>query len=82
MDSLVESSLPKTSVVLCSHAPVVLGAVRVKLTDILNWLQIVDRQLAMSIVFEDDIRFEPHFRQKLVNLMEEVDRLLVDWDLM
>lgn len=48
----------------------------------LETFQIVDRQLERTLVFEDDIRFEPHFRQKLINLMEEADRLELDWDLM
>lgn len=44
--------------------------------------KIVDRQLAASIVFEDDIRFEINFAKKLADLVSEVDRLQLDWDLM
>ena len=44
--------------------------------------QILDRNLQMALILEDDIRFEPHFRHKLTNLMEEVERLSIEWDLM
>ena len=47
-----------------------------------GWTQIVDRQLGASIIFEDDIRFEPNFIKKLGDLMDEVDNLQLDWDLM
>ena len=47
-----------------------------------GWTQIVDRQLGASIIFEDDIRFEPNFVKKLGDLMDEVDNLQLDWDLM
>ena len=42
----------------------------------------MDRQLEKSLIFEDDIRFEPYFPEKLSSLMDEADRLALDWDLM
>lgn len=44
--------------------------------------QIVERKLERSLVFEDDIRFEPYFQQKLLNFMHDVDSLKLDWDIM
>ena len=44
--------------------------------------QIVERKLERSLVFEDDIRFEPYFQQKLSNFMHDVDSLKMDWDIM
>lgn len=32
------------------------------------------------LLFEDDIRFEPYFKEKVVVMKDEADRLL-DWDL-
>ena len=34
------------------------------------------------IVFEDDVRFEPYFRQKLARVMQEASYYIPDWDLM
>lgn len=42
----------------------------------------VDRKLETGLVFEDDIRFEPYFRQKVNALVDEAKRLQLDWDLM
>ncbi len=45
------------------------------------WLDVIERGHETVIVFEDDIRFEPHFRQGLENLRWELDRLAPDWEL-
>lgn len=36
----------------------------------------------MSLIFEDDIRFEHNFKSKLGSLMNEVNEIKIDWDLM
>lgn len=44
--------------------------------------QVVDRGLQKSLVFEDDLRFEIFFKRRLMNLMQDVEREDLDWDLM
>lgn len=44
--------------------------------------QVVDRGLQKSLVFEDDLRFETFFKRRLMNLMQDVEREGLDWDLM
>ena len=34
------------------------------------------------MVLEDDVRFEPYFRQKVKFILSELRELNVDWDLM
>ncbi|XP_012883834.1 PREDICTED: procollagen galactosyltransferase 1 [Dipodomys ordii] len=45
------------------------------------WKEVVDRGLQKSLVFEDDLRFEIFFKRRLMNLMEDVEREGLDWDL-
>lgn len=44
--------------------------------------QVVDRGLKKSLVFEDDLRFEIFFKRRLMNLMRDVEKEDLDWDLM
>lgn len=44
--------------------------------------QVVARGLQKSLVFEDDLRFEIFFKRRLMNLMRDVEREGLDWDLM
>ncbi|XP_011526601.1 procollagen galactosyltransferase 1 isoform X3 [Homo sapiens] len=45
------------------------------------WKEVVDRGLQKSLVFEDDLRFEIFFKRRLMNLMRDVEREGLDWDL-
>uniref|UniRef100_A0A4W5MBE3 Si:ch211-13f8.2 n=1 Tax=Hucho hucho TaxID=62062 RepID=A0A4W5MBE3_9TELE len=45
------------------------------------WEQVVEQGLQRVLVLEDDVRFEPRFRSRLVTIMENVDRVGLDWDL-
>uniref|UniRef100_I3LWE5 Glycosyl transferase family 25 domain-containing protein n=2 Tax=Marmotini TaxID=337730 RepID=I3LWE5_ICTTR len=45
------------------------------------WKEVVDRGLQKSLVFEDDLRFEIFFKRRLMNLMRDVEREALDWDL-
>ncbi|XP_012929130.1 probable inactive glycosyltransferase 25 family member 3 isoform X1 [Heterocephalus glaber] len=45
------------------------------------WEEVVARGLAQVLVFEDDVRFERNFRQRLEWLMEEVAVQKLEWDL-
>lgn len=54
----------------------------VSLTGSGTFPQVVDRGLQKSLVFEDDLRFEIFFKRRLMNLMQDVEREGLDWDLM
>ncbi|XP_036389521.1 procollagen galactosyltransferase 1-like [Megalops cyprinoides] len=45
------------------------------------WNEIVERGLKVSLVIEDDLRFEVFFKRRLQNLMYEVESQGLDWDL-
>ncbi|XP_060946463.1 procollagen galactosyltransferase 1 [Limanda limanda] len=45
------------------------------------WKEIVERRLPISLVIEDDLRFEIFFKRRLMNLMSEVKEEGLDWDL-
>ncbi|KAA0721734.1 Procollagen galactosyltransferase 1 [Triplophysa tibetana] len=45
------------------------------------WKEIVDRGLNVSLVIEDDLRFEVFFKRRLQNLMSEIETQGLDWDL-
>ncbi|KAL2101587.1 hypothetical protein ACEWY4_003348 [Coilia grayii] len=45
------------------------------------WKEIVERGLGTSLVIEDDLRFEVFFKRRLQNLMMEIEREGLDWDL-
>lgn len=46
------------------------------------WQEIVKNEDELVMVLEDDVRFEPYFRQKVVNLLREAKELNLQWDLM
>jgi collagen beta-1,O-galactosyltransferase len=43
--------------------------------------QVVERGYNTVVVLEDDIRFEPFFRQKVSHMIAEMQQLDLDWDL-
>ncbi|XP_040202283.1 procollagen galactosyltransferase 1 [Rana temporaria] len=45
------------------------------------WKEIVERSLAISAVLEDDLRFEIFFKRRLENLLQDVEKAQLDWDL-
>lgn len=45
------------------------------------WQDIIKHGYQRTIVFEDDIRFEPNFREGFQNLQGEISRLDLKWDL-
>ncbi|KAM9327092.1 inactive glycosyltransferase 25 family member 3 [Gastrophryne carolinensis] len=45
------------------------------------WKEIVDRQLDVTLVFEDDVRFEAFFKRKMIRLLDDVRESGLDWDL-
>ncbi|XP_078282096.1 procollagen galactosyltransferase 1 isoform X2 [Rhinoraja longicauda] len=45
------------------------------------WKEVVDRKLNKAVVFEDDVRFEGHFKRKLTRLLRDVENVALEWDL-
>ncbi|KAG8574408.1 hypothetical protein GDO81_009168 [Engystomops pustulosus] len=45
------------------------------------WKEISERSLAVSAVFEDDLRFEIFFKRRLENLLHDLEEAELDWDL-
>ncbi|KAG7456859.1 hypothetical protein MATL_G00240430 [Megalops atlanticus] len=45
------------------------------------WTQVVEQGLQQVLVLEDDVRFEPRFRSRLLAIMENVQQAQLDWDL-
>ncbi|KAF1383538.1 hypothetical protein PFLUV_G00132920 [Perca fluviatilis] len=45
------------------------------------WKQVVQQELQQVLVMEDDVRFEPRFCSRLVTIMENVQRVGLEWDL-
>ena len=45
------------------------------------WLDILEKGYESSIVLEDDIRFEPYFKEKISALHDELKSTNLDWDL-
>ncbi|XP_029474376.1 procollagen galactosyltransferase 2 [Rhinatrema bivittatum] len=45
------------------------------------WKAVVDRGLEKSLLIEDDARFEPQFKKRLMKLMDDIDEAQLDWDL-
>ncbi|XP_042164618.1 procollagen galactosyltransferase 2 [Oncorhynchus tshawytscha] len=46
-----------------------------------TWVQLVERGLSKVLVLEDDVRFEPRFKRRMMTIMEEVEKAQLDWDL-
>ncbi|XP_062870204.1 probable inactive glycosyltransferase 25 family member 3 [Trichomycterus rosablanca] len=45
------------------------------------WKEMVALQLDKALVFEDDVRFQGNFKRRLMQLMDEVERTELDWDI-
>ncbi|KAM4039394.1 procollagen galactosyltransferase 1 [Anomaloglossus baeobatrachus] len=45
------------------------------------WKEISERSLAVSAVLEDDLRFEIFFKRRLQNLLQDLEKANLDWDL-
>ena len=47
-----------------------------------NCFQMVTEKLQEVLILEDDVDFEPNFRDDLEQVLEEAHRLAPQWDLM
>ncbi|XP_046603252.1 glycosyltransferase 25 family member [Neodiprion virginianus] len=61
--------------------PMTMGEVGCFLSHYVIWKKVVESGYDRVMVLEDDIRFEPYFRQKVSFITSEVERLKIDWDL-
>lgn len=42
----------------------------------------VDLQMDKALILEDDVRFQPNFKRRVLRLLEEVQLVELDWDIM
>ncbi|XP_054709347.1 glycosyltransferase 25 family member-like [Uloborus diversus] len=45
------------------------------------WRDIIENHHRTALVFEDDIRFEPYFKQKVHKILKEIQKIGLVWDL-
>ncbi|XP_041915916.1 probable inactive glycosyltransferase 25 family member 3 [Alosa sapidissima] len=45
------------------------------------WKEMVDNQMDKALIFEDDVRFQGNFKRRLLRLMDEVEKVELDWDI-
>ncbi|XP_028826890.1 probable inactive glycosyltransferase 25 family member 3 isoform X1 [Denticeps clupeoides] len=45
------------------------------------WKEMVDMQMDKALIFEDDVRFQGNFKRRLLRLMDEVEKVELDWDI-
>lgn len=63
------------------NRPMTLGEIGCFLSHFYLWEKMVAEQLDEVLILEDDIRFEPYFKERAVNMLNEA-RSIGGWDLM
>lgn len=63
------------------HRPMTMGEIGCFLSHFHIWQNIVEKQQKEVLILEDDIRFEPYFREKVISIMKQIHNV-VDYDLM
>lgn len=63
------------------NRPMTKGEIGCFLSHFMIWERQVDEELNEILILEDDIRFEPYFKQRAFNVLEEA-RKIGGWDLM
>ncbi|XP_022449053.1 procollagen galactosyltransferase 2 isoform X2 [Delphinapterus leucas] len=64
-----------------SSRPLTRGEIGCFLSHYSVWKEVIDRELEKTLVIEDDVRFEHQFKKKLTKLMDDIDRVQLDWEL-
>ncbi|XP_038614151.1 procollagen galactosyltransferase 2 [Tachyglossus aculeatus] len=64
-----------------SSRPLTRGEIGCFLSHYSIWKEVIDRDLEKTLVIEDDVRFEHQFKKKLIKLMDDIDRVQLDWEL-
>ncbi|XP_075162549.1 glycosyltransferase 25 family member-like [Haematobia irritans] len=62
------------------HRPMTMGEIGCFLSHYHIWQNIVEKQQKEVLVLEDDIRFEPYFRDNAISAMEQI-RKVIEYDL-
>uniref|UniRef100_A0A8C4IK04 Cerebral endothelial cell adhesion molecule n=1 Tax=Dicentrarchus labrax TaxID=13489 RepID=A0A8C4IK04_DICLA len=57
------------------------GEVGCFLSHFFIWKEMVDMQMDKALVFEDDVRFQANFKRRVLRLMEEAEKVELDWDI-
>ncbi|GAB1863997.1 Glycosyltransferase 25 family member [Camponotus japonicus] len=86
--TLNESSLKKWGVIPMPEysdpyhkRPMTMGEIGCFLSHYLIWQKVLEHGYKNVMVLEDDVRFEPFFRQKVNYVLEELSALRIEWDL-
>ncbi|EFN60659.1 Glycosyltransferase 25 family member [Camponotus floridanus] len=61
--------------------PMTMGEIGCFLSHYLIWQKVLEHGYKNVMVLEDDVRFEPFFRQKVNYVLEELSALGIEWDL-
>ncbi|KAG8038300.1 hypothetical protein G9C98_006627 [Cotesia typhae] len=61
--------------------PMKMGEIGCFLSHFNIWNDVIDNNYDKVMVLEDDVRFEPFFRNKVNFILKELDRLKINWDL-
>ncbi|GAB1285537.1 Procollagen galactosyltransferase 2 [Apodemus speciosus] len=64
-----------------SSRPLTRGEIGCFLSHFSVWKEVIDRELEKTLVIEDDVRFEHQFKRKLMELMDDIDKAQLDWEL-
>ncbi|XP_003706615.1 glycosyltransferase 25 family member [Megachile rotundata] len=63
------------------HRPMTMGEIGCFLSHYIIWNEVIENNLKSVIVLEDDVRFEPFFRQKVNYILTELNNFQLEWDL-
>ena len=69
------------SLCLLSLRPLTYGEIGCFLSHYFIWLKVIALNLEKVLVLEDDVDFEPYFRQNLETVLREVEEVDPEWDL-
>ncbi|XP_015608067.1 glycosyltransferase 25 family member [Cephus cinctus] len=61
--------------------PMTMGEIGCFLSHYIVWNKMIENRYEKIMILEDDVRFEPYFRQKVNFILNELDRLNISWDL-
>ncbi|CAK9802533.1 Glycosyltransferase 25 family member [Anthophora plagiata] len=61
--------------------PMTMGEVGCFLSHYIIWNEVIKNGFESVIILEDDVRFEPYFRQKVKYILKELNDLQFKWDL-
>ncbi|XP_033222160.1 glycosyltransferase 25 family member-like isoform X2 [Belonocnema kinseyi] len=61
--------------------PMTMGEIGCFLSHYHVWNKVIEKNYESVMVLEDDVRFEPYFRQKVHFVLNELQRLNMEWDL-